>query len=154
MALFSRLVAIIAATSMVYALRSSAASAQSATIDDLLSKSCPTAYDAGKEQERAHALAQDNRFALAKKAAELYYDCYQQLSTAYARDWAHFEYLIYLSNSPPVADEERTVQVLSIVGDGANQLASATHFSDVRKAALWLRDNVKDEANHLIQVPP
>jgi|HubBroStandDraft_2_1064218.scaffolds.fasta_scaffold12923_3 hypothetical protein len=151
---YSRKIAFFTAAVFVVApLHARAGMAQAPTVGALMSKACPAANELGKEQERAQALADDSRFALAKKTAALYYDCYQQLSDAYTRDWAHFQYLIYLSNSPPTTDNDKTIQVLTIVGDGANQLAGSTQFTDVRKAALWLRDNVRNQVTHLELTP-
>lgn len=155
MARFKRsLVISTAAAVLAVLLSGSTGGAQTETIDTMLSRACPAANALAKEEKRAHDLAEESRYPLAKKAATLYYDCFQQLNDAYARDWAHFEYLRFLSLAPPADDETKTVQTLTIVGDGANELAGSTQFSDVRKAALWLRDNVRDELSHLAGSSP
>src|ERR1700728_433092 len=69
-----------AAVFVVSPLQARAGMAQAPTVGALMSKACPAAHERGKEQERAQALSDDSRFALAKKNAALYYDCYQQLS--------------------------------------------------------------------------
>lgn len=115
------------------------------TIGELLEQNCPQAYALDDRQHRAHDLADDNQYALAKRAAELYYDCSHDLNEPYARDWTRFSYLLMLSVSVPADDESRLLSVLSIVSDGANELAASTSFPDVRKKALWLRDNVRAE---------
>jgi hypothetical protein len=100
---------------------------------------------------RAQALAADNEYSLARDAAAAYYDCYQHLSDPFARDAAHLEYLYLLSNSAPDSDEGRLVEVLQLVGDSANSLAASTVFPDIKKRALWLRNNVRTELKHLTQ---
>jgi hypothetical protein len=129
-----------------------------------MSKACPAASVANDEADRAHALADDRQSALAKQAAELYYDCYQQLGAGYAKDWARYFYLSLLGESTtvPTTDDYskavasywETVKVDMVVTDGANELAAATTYSDVREAALKLRASYRSELNDLRSKPP
>lgn len=56
-------------------------------------EACPAASEVQDEQSRAEELDEDNQYALANKAAELYYDCSDQLTDPYLRDWAHLQSL-------------------------------------------------------------
>lgn len=115
----------------------------------MLSNACPSAYAVGKQETRAHALAEDSQWRLAKEAAGLYYDCYQKLSDPYTRDWAHLEYVSFLSTSAQPNDTAQLIRTLTIAADGANELAASTSVSEVRKQALLIRDSCRDELNHL-----
>jgi hypothetical protein len=97
-------------------------------------------------------------------ATSLYYDCYQQLGAGYAKDWARYFYLSLLGESTtvPTTDDYskavasywETVKVDMVVTDGANELAAATTYSDVREAALKLRASYRSELNDLRSKPP
>lgn len=76
-----------------------AADVPAGSLGELLSKNCPAAVSLDKERHRAWELADESQYQLAKRDAELFYDCYHQVSDPYARDWAHFYYLLLLSNS-------------------------------------------------------
>ena len=109
------------------------------TIGEILAESCPKAVEADQRQARAHDLADDSQYGLAKEAAALYYDCYRTLSDPYARDWAHEFYLTDLSLSAQTS--EQMIDVLNVVISGSNNLAASTHFDDVRAAAIKVRDS-------------
>jgi hypothetical protein len=119
--------------------------ATAGSVGEMLSNVCPDAYSVDRQEVRAHALADASQWRLAKEAAGLYYDCYQRLNDPYPRDMAHYEYLAFLSVSALPNDDSQTIQTLTIAAHGANELAASTPFSDVRKQALWLRDNCRDE---------
>jgi hypothetical protein len=107
------------------------------TAAQLMSKSCPAAFAADKKG-RAQALADDTRYALEKRAASLYHECYGQLSDPYARDFAHVFYLRSLSQSiSPSEHRDKMIAAYTLVVTGAGDLATSTAFPDVRKAALF-----------------
>jgi hypothetical protein len=96
-------------------------------------------------EDRAHALADDEQYSLAKKAAALYYDCSQNLSNPYLHDLTRLQYLYLLSDSVPSDDEKHLIHVLGLVRDEANELAATARSSDIRSQALKLRDSVASE---------
>lgn len=112
---------------------------------EILARNCPAAYHEDKMQQRAHDLAENEQYPLAKKAASLYYDCAQNLSDPYAHDLARLIYLELLSVSVPASDSSRLTDVLILVKYKANELAATTRFSDIRSIALNLRDSVASE---------
>lgn len=111
------------------------------TIGQTLAKECPRAHEADAQQVRAHDLADDSQYDLARKASGLYYDCYHNISNPWARDWAHLFYLNLLSIS--ARTNEQQVHVLVVVIDGFNKLAASTQYPDVQKAAVEERDSSK-----------
>ena len=124
------------------------------TNGEIVSRACPVAYAAGREQSRAAALADDSQYGLAKKAAGLFYDCYQTLNDGWVKDAAHLEYLFYLSFSVPSDNERQLSQMLLVVISGANELAASTQDSGVRKQAIMLRDSCRKQLNGLLESPP
>lgn len=117
------------------------------TIGEMMSVNCPAAASADGQLRRAYELAEDGQSVLAKRAAELYYDCYRTVVDPYARDWAHEFYLETL-----LASWETTAQhinVLVVVIKGTNDLAAATAFDDVRSAALQTNNAAKQELSGL-----
>jgi hypothetical protein len=104
----------------------------------LMSKSCPAAFAAGKKGLQAEASADDSRYALEKRAASLYHDCYNRLHDPHARDLAHVFYLQSLSQSISPSDHrDKMIEIYTLVVTGAGDLATSTAFPDVRKAALF-----------------
>lgn len=119
--------------------------ANAETIGQILAHNCSAAYHVDQMEQRAHSLADDDQYALAKKAAGLYYDCAQNASDPYVHDLARLNYLYLLSVSDPSDDERHLVQMLVLVKDQANELAASSRYPDIRSQALKLRDSTAAE---------
>jgi hypothetical protein len=104
------------------------------TINAMLDNACPAAQAAARKADRAHALVESDQYELAKQEAGLFYDCYQQLSDPYARDWAELSYLYALFAS----DSNTTMEIGSLLKARSRLLYQQTSFPDVRKDALGL----------------
>jgi hypothetical protein len=128
---------------------------QGATIAEIMAKACPVAHAIDKERERASALADDSQYALARQAAQVFYDCYQNLANPYQRDYAHLTYLYQMLFSVNPANAGYSAQqALGIVEQGANDLAADTQYSDVRDGALKLRKVAQSMLNVLSSPQP
>lgn len=113
-------------------------------------KSCPAAFAAGKKAQQAQALVDDTRYGLEKRAASLFYDCYNKLSDPHARDLAHVFYLQSLSQSiAPSEHRNKMIETYTRVVTGAGDLATSTAFPDVRKAALFTQSEATRMLNQL-----
>src|SRR5215469_12894429 len=100
--------------------------AKAQTLGGKLARICPTAHRVDNQVTRAHALADDSQYALAKKAATLYYDCSQTLQDPSEHDLAWLFYLEMLSVSVPSNDDVHLIRTLSVVKSEANNLAAST----------------------------
>lgn len=115
----------------------SVASVRADTAAEVMSKSCPAAFAAGKKGLRA-------------QAASLYYACYHRLSDPHARDLAHVSYLQSLSQSiAPSERRDKMIETYTLVVNGAGDLATSTAFPDVRKAALFTQSEATRMLNQL-----
>lgn len=124
------------------------------TAGETLSRVCPTARTVDREHRRAHSLADDGEYDLAKRAATLYYDCYQTLTDDYARDLVYLQYLMVLPDSVRPSDDTHLIKVLMLASSGSNELAASTAYPDIRRQALFLRKNVRDELCGVYQSMP
>jgi hypothetical protein len=142
------------ATAFLLAASLTLQSANAQTNAELLARYCPAAKSVDDQQTRAHALADDSQYALAKKAAGLYYDCAGRLSNQYIHDVAYINYLYLLSVSVPSGDTQHLESMLLLVKSEANEFAVKTQYMSVRAEALHLRDDAANELRTMMPALP
>ena len=136
-------VAVIAIATLVPASLPVPASAE--TIGAMLRRDCangPRAKDLESKGDDAENLAEfsDSR-AYYGEAAKLEYYCAKETNDPYAHDWYRYFYALDLYGSIEYTNDPGN----SIAYGALNDLAAATQYDDVRKAALDERDRIRHQ---------
>jgi hypothetical protein len=115
------------------------------TVGDVLMAACPIEERATRRLDQKAselmAIGENGQYPLYRQAALQMYRCSEKARNPYARDWARFLYAnnLYLSMHTNGEVLERAPVGLAAI----NNLAAATSYGDVRRAALKLRDNLR-----------
>jgi hypothetical protein len=115
------------------------------TVGDALMAACPTQERAARQLDHKAtelmAIGEDGQYPLYRQEALQMYRCSANARKPYARDWARFFYAnnLFLSMRTNGEVLERAPLGLAVT----NNLAAATSYSDVRRAALKLRDALR-----------
>jgi len=118
-------------------------SGSAATVGEVMNQNCPDAKKAGAIETRAsteYNLANfDSSRSLYKESARIYLSCSKTTNNKYAHDW----YLYFYASDLYLSTVNRSDPALGIAELQQNELAAATPFDDVRRAALSSRDGMK-----------
>lgn len=113
--------------------------ANAETYEGLYERTCPNAPELkrlGHQYDRAHALLDDSRYAIAKKLAAGLYDCSTAVSDPYERDVAKYFSLVFTGVASFTRDAPN-------IASQFNELAASTPFRSIRKMAIQSRDDYR-----------
>jgi hypothetical protein len=113
------------------------------TIDAILRRDCANGGKAGDLEAQGLDALDLAQFSAARqyyrKAAALEYHCAKGANDSYAHDW----YLLYYAKDLYESAPDKDGGAVGIAYAAANNLAAATQYVDVSKAALRLRDALR-----------